>query len=112
MTQHSRVRYGDAVIHFRIDRAVRASPRIRVHVEPDGQVIVQALGDISDSAVGEAVRRRARWIHTHLQAINERKSQLSHRDWVSGETFIMKIPNWGVGSDHRPIVATFTAEDH
>lgn len=86
MTQHSRVRYGDAVIHFRIDRATRASPRIRVHVEPDRQVIVQALGDVSDSAVDEVVRRRARWIHAHLQAINLRKSQLSHRDWVSGES--------------------------
>lgn len=86
MTQHSRVRYGDAVILFRVDRAARASPRIRVHVEPDGQVIVQALGDVSDSAVDEVVRRRARWIHAHLQAINERKSQLSHRDWVSGES--------------------------
>ncbi len=34
------------------------------------------------------------------------------RDWISGGTFIIKIPNWGVGSDHRPIVATFTTEDH
>jgi endonuclease/exonuclease/phosphatase family metal-dependent hydrolase len=33
------------------------------------------------------------------------------KEWVSNETFIVKIPNWGVGSDHRPIVATFTAED-
>jgi endonuclease/exonuclease/phosphatase family metal-dependent hydrolase len=33
------------------------------------------------------------------------------REWVNGETFIVKIPNWGVGSDHRPIVATFVAED-
>jgi endonuclease/exonuclease/phosphatase family metal-dependent hydrolase len=33
------------------------------------------------------------------------------REWVSKETLILKIPNWGVGSDHRPIVATFVAED-
>ncbi len=33
------------------------------------------------------------------------------KEWVSKETFILKIPNWGIGSDHRPIVATFTAED-
>jgi endonuclease/exonuclease/phosphatase family metal-dependent hydrolase len=30
------------------------------------------------------------------------------RDWVKAETFIPTIPNWGTGSDHRPIVATFT----
>jgi endonuclease/exonuclease/phosphatase family metal-dependent hydrolase len=28
------------------------------------------------------------------------------RDWVKDETYIPTIPNWGVGSDHRPIVAT------
>jgi endonuclease/exonuclease/phosphatase family metal-dependent hydrolase len=29
------------------------------------------------------------------------------RDRVKQETYIATIPNWGVGSDHRPIVATF-----
>jgi endonuclease/exonuclease/phosphatase family metal-dependent hydrolase len=27
--------------------------------------------------------------------------------WVKAETYIPTIPNWGVGSDHRPIVAAF-----
>lgn len=31
------------------------------------------------------------------------------RDWVKTETYIPTIPNWGIGSDHRPIVATFNA---
>ena len=29
-------------------------------------------------------------------------------DWLAAETYIPAIPNWGVGSDHRPIVAGFT----
>jgi endonuclease/exonuclease/phosphatase family metal-dependent hydrolase len=29
------------------------------------------------------------------------------REWVKEKTFIPTIPNWGIGSDHRPIVATF-----
>jgi endonuclease/exonuclease/phosphatase family metal-dependent hydrolase len=29
------------------------------------------------------------------------------RDWQKAETYIPTIPNWGVGSDHRPIVAVF-----
>jgi endonuclease/exonuclease/phosphatase family metal-dependent hydrolase len=29
------------------------------------------------------------------------------RDWVKAETYIPTISNWGNGSDHRPIVATF-----
>jgi endonuclease/exonuclease/phosphatase family metal-dependent hydrolase len=32
------------------------------------------------------------------------------RQWLAEESFIPKIPNWGLGSDHRPIVAGFTTE--
>jgi endonuclease/exonuclease/phosphatase family metal-dependent hydrolase len=31
------------------------------------------------------------------------------REWIIGETFIVRVSNWGMGSDHRPIVATFIA---
>jgi endonuclease/exonuclease/phosphatase family metal-dependent hydrolase len=33
------------------------------------------------------------------------------REWITNETYALTLPNWGVGSDHRPIVATFEAED-
>jgi endonuclease/exonuclease/phosphatase family metal-dependent hydrolase len=33
------------------------------------------------------------------------------REWVTNETYVLAVPNWGIGSDHRPIVATFEAED-
>jgi endonuclease/exonuclease/phosphatase family metal-dependent hydrolase len=33
------------------------------------------------------------------------------REWVTNESYVLTVPNWGVGSDHRPIVGTFTAED-
>jgi endonuclease/exonuclease/phosphatase family metal-dependent hydrolase len=33
------------------------------------------------------------------------------RDWVKAETYIPTIPNWGLGSDHRPVVATFAVEN-
>jgi endonuclease/exonuclease/phosphatase family metal-dependent hydrolase len=29
------------------------------------------------------------------------------RGWVTNETYALTIPNWGIGSDHRPIIATF-----
>ena len=31
-------------------------------------------------------------------------------DWVKEETYMPTIPNWGIGSDHRPIVAAFEAK--
>ncbi len=32
------------------------------------------------------------------------------RNWLPGETCIPAVPNWGVGSDHRIIVAGFTTD--
>lgn len=33
------------------------------------------------------------------------------REWMVNETYVLALPNWGKGSDHRPVVATFEAED-
>jgi endonuclease/exonuclease/phosphatase family metal-dependent hydrolase len=33
------------------------------------------------------------------------------RELVSDETYVLALSNWGAGSDHRPLVATFTAQD-
>ncbi|MFM1767731.1 MAG: hypothetical protein RJA22_260 [Verrucomicrobiota bacterium] len=33
------------------------------------------------------------------------------REWNAADTHILTLPNWGAGSDHRPIVAGFFAED-
>jgi hypothetical protein len=33
------------------------------------------------------------------------------REWNKEETYVLTLPNWGIGSDHRPIVATFEAAD-
>ena len=33
------------------------------------------------------------------------------RQWVTNDTYVLSLPNWGVGSDHRPLVATFEAAD-
>ena len=32
------------------------------------------------------------------------------RNWLANETYIPCIPNWGVGSDHRQVVAGFSVE--
>lgn len=32
-------------------------------------------------------------------------------EWNQEETYVLTIPNWGLASDHRPLVATFSAAD-
>jgi endonuclease/exonuclease/phosphatase family metal-dependent hydrolase len=39
---------------------------------------------------------------------------LSHgmeRQWLGAEAYVLSLPNWGLASDHRPLVAGFTTED-
>ncbi len=33
------------------------------------------------------------------------------RDWIKTETYVLALPNWGIASDHRPIVAGFEVSD-
>jgi len=33
------------------------------------------------------------------------------REWVTNETRVLCLPGWGIGSDHRPIVAAFEEEE-
>lgn len=33
------------------------------------------------------------------------------KEWVPAETYVLTIPNWGLASDHRPVMATFRAAD-
>jgi endonuclease/exonuclease/phosphatase family metal-dependent hydrolase len=33
------------------------------------------------------------------------------REWRPEGTFVLALPNWGLASDHRPVVAAFVAED-
>jgi endonuclease/exonuclease/phosphatase family metal-dependent hydrolase len=32
------------------------------------------------------------------------------QNWLADETYVLSIPNWGIGSDHRPVVAGFTVD--
>lgn len=33
------------------------------------------------------------------------------REWNQAESYVLALPNWGVASDHRPLVATFSTAD-
>jgi endonuclease/exonuclease/phosphatase family metal-dependent hydrolase len=56
---------------------------------------------------------------THYYSVDDVYSRMDYillspgmaREWVASETYVLALPNWGKGSDHRPIVATFEAEE-
>jgi len=59
--------------------------------------------------------RNVTW--THYYGVEDSYSRIDYillnsgmaKEWVTNETYILTVPNWGIGSDHRPLVATFEA---
>jgi endonuclease/exonuclease/phosphatase family metal-dependent hydrolase len=70
-------------------------------------------GDDADSADGAREPRRITW--THYYAKDDVYSRIDfillgrgmQSRWLKNETYILSTPNWGLASDHRPLVAGF-----
>jgi len=72
-----------------------------------------------DNAPNENPRYEPRNIcWTHYYGVEDSFSRIDYllispgmeKYWQPGQTYIPNIANWGVGSDHRPIVATFDTD--
>jgi endonuclease/exonuclease/phosphatase family metal-dependent hydrolase len=70
-------------------------------------------GDKLPNEVARFEPRHICW--THYYGLEDSYARIDYillspgmaRFWVPAETYIPNIPNWGIGSDHRPIVAAF-----
>jgi endonuclease/exonuclease/phosphatase family metal-dependent hydrolase len=72
-------------------------------------------GDDTRAAGAQLEHRFVTWTHYYGKEDSFSRIDfilISHgmaRGWITNETYVLGIPNWGVASDHRPIVATFEA---
>ena len=75
-------------------------------------------GDNTPNEIPRFEPRNVTW--THYYGVEDTYSRVDYillspamaRGWVTNGTYVLTIPNWGVGSDHRPIVATFETENN
>jgi endonuclease/exonuclease/phosphatase family metal-dependent hydrolase len=74
-------------------------------------------GDNQPNPVPQFSPRNITW--THYYGKEDTYSRIDYlmlsrgmaREWSKPGTHILAVANWGVGSDHRPIVAEFVADD-
>jgi len=74
-------------------------------------------GDDPSGAPNGHETRNIAW--THFYAREDTYSRIDYilishgmeREWLPAETYVLSVPNWGMASDHRPVVAGFVAED-
>ena len=92
--------YGDDVIVYEVVRkpakgkchTSKALPskttarKIRIKVHPDSRVVVTAPEDATDTAIHEALHKRARWIWQSLQDFAKQQDHILPKHYISGES--------------------------
>ena len=71
-------------------------------------------GDTAPNPVARFEPRNVAW--TQYYGLEDTYSRIDYilfspalaQNWKKSETYIATVPNWGLGSDHRPILASFT----
>ena len=86
MDQRHSFHYGEDRVDYEISYKPIKTHRVRIHVLHDGSVNVDAPASAKMTDIRKAVIKKARWIHKHVEEAKKRKSLVSKREYVSGES--------------------------
>jgi len=79
-------RYGDKRYEYSVQLMHSCKKSISIHVLPDGSVEVKAPAHTSTQKILETMNKRARWVVRHVERIQQQRSQILPREYISGET--------------------------
>ena len=80
--------YGDDRIDFQVCHPPeRSKKKVAIHVHPDGSVQVDAPVGATDEEIKDALRKRARWILSHVFEAKRQREHVLPRQYVSGESY-------------------------
>lgn len=85
MTDVAFITYGGERLPYRLNIDPSRQSRVAIHVEPDGEVVVDAPEDASDQDIQKAVHKRARWVFTQVAQAQKRFRHVRPKEYVSGE---------------------------
>lgn len=77
--------YGSDEITYGLVENPRLEARVRIHVDADGTVEVEAPPGLGVDLIQQAVQKRARWIVRHVAAAKTGRLHALPRNYVSGE---------------------------
>ncbi|WP_341022305.1 SprT family zinc-dependent metalloprotease [Brevundimonas diminuta] len=80
------LRYGDKTAEYQVKENSRLSSRLRIHVDPSGDLIVEAPVGAPEEKIRAGVQKRARWIMGHIERFESYRRHALPREYSSGET--------------------------
>lgn len=108
MTVDPVLTYGGKTLSYRVQTDGSRTTKIAIHVEPDGEVFVDAPEDAAPAEIHKAVHKRARWVFTQVEKARERFRHVRDKEYVSGEEvlylgrrYVLKVIK---GDTHRGAV--------
>lgn len=97
--------YGELQIPYKVFFVHDKQHKVSIHVHHDGSVQVDAPLATPLADIKQAVSKRGRWLHNHIQRIKQYQSHVLSREYVSGESqlylgrrYVLKI----IKDNHQP----------
>lgn len=77
--------YGEEIIPYQVFLSPNQRSKVIIDVLPNGKVYVKAPEKYSLQEIKQAIYKRARWIHRHINKIKQQNTYVLPRKYVSGE---------------------------